>query len=205
MNIKIIFFLLLLNINTAISYAQPQKNLNGFQDIPWGSTIQTVKAKFPQVKPYDSCKGAKGNEQSMREFLSGRNTGCINYSQEKYDVDGTSFNLIFTFTLDGGLKDVVLDRYKEGAPYISTPDCQAAYSKLGDLLKSRYGVGTPIPAGTDYLGFKELGFQNYEAQVWVLGSTQINLSLSSNHKKNENLCWVNLNYTPSKQAAASKL
>jgi hypothetical protein len=205
MSMKKITLIALLCLGTSMTYAQAQKNLAGFQDIPWGSPIQTVKAKFPLLKPYDSCKGAKENEKAMKEFLSSRNTSCTNYSLEKYDVDGISFNLIFSFTLDGGLRDVVLDRYREGIPSVSTPECQSAYAKLGDLLKVKYGAGTAVPSDMDYMGFKELGFQGHEAQLWVLGSTQINLSNNWNHKKNPNLCWVNLNYTTSKQANASKL
>jgi len=199
--ITIIYFLLAIPL---VANSQTQQSLIGFQDIQWGSSVQAVKVKFPQVKPYDACKNAVGiSEKAVREAFIKRNASCVSYSIEKYSIDGVNFNLVFYFDVSNALNNVTVSKYVSGIDNVSTPECHAAYIKLNDLLRYRYGAGQE-PNG-DLYGFQALGFQSLEAQVWVLGQTQLYLSNAWGNPKVPDYCWVNLSYGPSRQSNASKL
>ena len=203
------------NILTLISFftvsmmanGQPQPSLIGFQDIPWGSSVQTVKSKFPQAKAWDGCKNASSvSEATARERFKKLDQNCVSYSVEKYTVDNSNFNLVFAFSYEGNkLKNVNISKHVESIPSVSTPACQAHYSKLNELLVNKYGVGRAPNPDDDLYGFKSLGFKNHDAQYWVLGPTQIYLSNSWGNPSLIDYCWVDLSYTPFKKLDSSKL
>ena len=204
MNKKFIAIIYLLLAIPLVANGQIQQLLIGFQDIPWGSSVQAVKVKFPQVKPYDACKNAVGiSEKSAKEGFEKLNMNCISYSIEKYSIDRFSFNLVFTFDVSNALNDVTVSKYVSGVDSVSMPECNSAFVKLNDILSYKYGAGQQ--SSVDLYGFKALGFQNLEAKVWVLGQTQLYLSNASSNPKAPDLCWVNLSYSPSRQSNASKL
>ena len=199
--ITIIYFLLAIPL---VANSQTQQSLIGFQDIQWGSSVQAVKVKFPQVKPYDACKNAVGiSEKSAKEGFAKRNMNCVSYSIEKYTIDEVNFNLVFYFDASNALNNVTVGKYVSGVDIISMPECNSAFVKLNDLLRYKYGAGQQ--SSGDIYGYMSLGFQNLEAKVWVLGPTQLYLSNASSNPKVPDLCWVNLSYGPSRQSNASKL
>lgn len=203
MNIKNIAFLAIWIVSQAIANAQSSTNLIGFQDTPWGSSVQTVRAKFPQLHPYDACKNASGiSEAEARDGFAKQDMNCVNYSVEKYAIDGMNMNLIFRFTVENKLRDVSLDKYVQGEQSKSTSTCQNTYTKLSNFLKRKYGAGEVMPSDSDKFGFKSMGFQNHNAEFWVLGQSQIYLSNSWGNSKTPDLCWVNLTYSPSSQSTA---
>lgn len=185
---------------------QTPQSLIGFQDIPWGSSVQIVRAKFPQLKAWDGCKNATSvSEAAARAEFKRLDTSCVSYSIEKYAIENNDFNLIFSFSYAGKLNSVSIQKYVEGIPPVSTPACQANYSRLNELLVNKYGAGRTPNSDDDLYGFKALGFRNHDAQYWVLGPTQIYLSNSWGNQKVVDLCWVNLSYKPFKLLDSSKL
>jgi len=199
--ITIIYFLLAIPL---VANGQTQQSLIGFQDIPWGSSVQALKVKFPQVKLYDACKNAVGiSEKSSKEGFEKLNMNCISYKIEKYSIDGINFNLVFAFDVSNALNNVTVSKYVSGVDSVSMPECNNAFVKLNGLLSYKYGPGQQ--SSGDLYGFKALGFQNLDAKVWVLGQTQLYLSNASSNPKAPDLCWVNLSYGPSRQSNASKL
>ena len=199
------FWVILLAI-PLLATGQSQQSLVGFQDIPWGSSIQVVKNKFPNIRPYDTCKSPEaGDEKSVKEALNSFDKNCVSYALEKYTVGDTDYNLIFNFSVSSKLKAVHIEKYVEGVPSDSAPKCKSSFAKLADLLVHKYGDGaTPRPED-DFHGFKSFGFKNHQARLWVLGPTKIYLANSWDHSKANDLCLVSIFYTPTSQGAASKL
>jgi hypothetical protein len=185
---------------TSIAYGQQQTNLIGFQDIPWGSSVQTVRTKFPQLKAYDACKNVSGGENAARDAFEKKDMSCVSYSVEKYAVDGMNFNLTFRFTAENKLRDVSFDKYVEGDSSKSTPICKSTFLKLENFIKRKHGGGEVMPSDSDFYGFKALGFQFHEGELWKLGQSQVYLSNSWGFSKNPDLCWVNLAYSAGTQS-----
>ena len=206
MNIKNTLTLAVLLMTSMIASSQTPQSIVGFQDIPWGSSAQAVKSKFPQLKAWNACKNNVSiSEADAIAAFKRLDKNCVTYSIEKYAIENHDFNLVFSFSYAGKLNSVSIEKYVEGIPPVSTPACQAHYSRLKELLVNKYGAGrTPNP-DDDLYGFKALGFRNHDAQYWVLGPTQIYLSNSWNNQKLVDLCWVNLSYTPFKMLDSSKL
>lgn len=185
---------------TAIGYAQTKKTLVGFQDIPWGSSVETIKTKFPQAKLHNRCRGLDGiSEETAKAELAKQNQSCISYGIEKYQFEGTTFNLSFNLNSENKLNGVSIQKTTDGAPPTSTNLCKKNYSFLNSYLQKNYGVGTAMPESMDFYGFKALGFQNHEGELWSLGHTEVYLSNSWNAKNNPNFCWVVLSYAPNRQ------
>lgn len=93
MTIKNILTLASLFTASMMANGQTQPSLIGFQDIPWGSSVQIVRSKFPQVKAWDGCKNASSvSEATAREQFKKLDQNCVSYSIEKYTVDNADFN-----------------------------------------------------------------------------------------------------------------
>lgn len=201
---KIIFFLALL---PAISYAQPQKSLAGFQDIPWGSSVSEIKKKFPQIKPRDLCQGQKTKQDgdNVRKFFSQNDGNCIIWEQDNYIIDGVNFLLQFSLNSSSKLKNVVIRKEVSisEAPNFEA-QCASAFEKIGKLLEIRYGKGF-VPQNSNNW-WASMGFLNSEVKIWALGKTQITLTNSWNNKLIDySLCMTSADYEPIKQSEASKL
>lgn len=201
---KVIFFLALL---PAISFAQPQKNLAGFQDIPWGSTVSEIKKKFPQIKPRDLCQTQKTKEDrdNVRKFFSQNDGNCIIWEQEKYLIDGIDLVVQFSLNSSSKLKNVNIRKevsISEAANFEA--QCASAFEKIGKLLEIRYGKGfTPQNSNNWYAS---IGYLNTDVKIWALGKTQITLTNSWNNKLVDySLCTMIADYEPIKQSEASKL
>ncbi len=200
---KIIFFLALL---PAISYAQPQKSLAGFQDIPWGSSVSEIKKKFPQIKPRDLCQESKKEDrENIKKFFSESDGNCIIWEQENYLIDGVNLLLQFSLNRSNKLKSVNIRKEISisQAPNFEA-QCASAFEKIGKLLEVRYGKGF-IPQNSNNW-FASIGFLNSEVKIWSLAKTQITLTNSWNNKLLDySLCIMNADYDPIKQSETSKL
>lgn len=116
-----------------------------------------------------------------------------------------NFHLKFDFSLALQLKDVTITRANRDGSTVSYPECHIAFTKLGDLLNSKYGSGYSIPSDSDPKGYKSLGFPNHEAKFWALGQTEIYMAKSWGHNRIPDYCWLILSYSPGKNSSASKL
>ncbi len=201
---KIIFFLALL---PAISHSQPQKNLTGFQDIPWGSTVSEIKKKFPQIKPRDICQTQKNkvDRDNVKRFYAQNDGNCIIWEQENYIIDGTDFLLQFSLNSSNKLKNVNIRKELSiaEAPNFEV-QCTQAFEKIGKLLELKYGKGiTPQNSNSWYAS---IGYLNTDVKIWSLGKTQITLTNSWNNKfLDYNFCTMNADYLPVQQPETSKL
>jgi hypothetical protein len=202
------FLLTSLILIPAIAYSQAKQSLSGFQDIPWGASVEAVRNKFPQIKSYDGCRSDnKDQAEGIRNFFKKNDISCISYNFDKYIVNGISFYVIFSFTLENKLKSVVISKNIEGNTARVAPECQSIFTKMNNLLEIKYGGGTVPKGDADLFGYKALGFQSHDARYWVVGQTQIHLSNSWDHKQQPifDYCQVNIDYIPSQLAAANKL
>jgi len=201
---KIIFILALV---PAVSFSQPQKNLTGFQDIPWGSTVSEIKKKFPQIKPRDLCKSEKTKEDrdNVSKFFSQNDGNCVIWEQDNYIIDGVDFLLQFSLNSSSKLKNVGIRKEVSisEAPNFEA-QCASAFEKIGKLLEVRYGKGF-VPQNSNNW-WASMGFLNSEVKIWSLAKTQITLTNSWNNKLIDySLCIMSADYEPIKQSEASKL
>jgi hypothetical protein len=196
---RIILMVFLMAVS-AIGYTQTKKTLVGFQDIPWGSSVDIIKSKFPQAKLHNSCKGLDGiSEETAKTELAKQNQSCISYGIEKYQFEGAAFNLIFKLNSENKLNGVSIQKFTDGAPPASTNICKKNYFLLNSYLQKNHGVGTVLPESMDFYGYKALGFQNHEGELWSLGQTEAYLSNSWNAKNKPDFCWVVLSFAPNRQ------
>ena len=185
---------------SAIGFSQPKKTLIGFQDIPWGTSVEVIKTKFPQAKLHNRCKGLSGvSEELARAELAKQNQSCISYAVEKYQLEGTTFGLTFSFNPENKLSRVSIQKTIEGSAPASTNFCKKTYSHLNNYMQKNYGVGNTLSEDMDFYGFKALGFENHEGELWSLGHTEVYLSNSWNAKNNPDFCWVVLSFAPNRQ------
>ena len=90
----------ILSFSLFSSVSAEQKQLHGFQNIPWESSMGFVKSKFPQVKEIDWCKifalGTNDLKKRQLEFKN-KDSSCISLEQDNYPVAGFQFSLRFSF------------------------------------------------------------------------------------------------------------
>ena len=125
------------------AYAKPLV----FNGVGGSSTIDTVKAKFPQaVEERFPCK----EKETAIKFGNGF-TLCEYLSIDSHKVAGYDFSLSFFFAADGGLKTVALRWPKIDAPLKEPIERQVkdAYWNMVNLYIGKYGkpsADTPCAA-----------------------------------------------------------
>jgi len=201
---KILPILLLLLTPLAAS-AQAQKPLIGFQGLPWGSSMATVKAKFPQAKELDYCKafdGVKGSNKtdgkSMRQRFQEEDSNCVHLYVGNYSVStGVNYDLAFYFTQAGRLEQVYLSKYfrqEDNAGYLS--DCTSMFDRTNSLLTINYGYGVD-PKNANEM---KSSYRNISAKLWVPMPTEIILKrqwgfILSMDENKPDLCQVDVLYS----------
>lgn len=203
MNIKIILILAGLLLAPALANAQTQKSLIGFQGIPWGSSMASVKAKFPQVKEIDYCKvfdkiAPNSGEKTIRQRFKEEDSNCVHLLFEDYIVaPDVNFNLAFYFTRAGALEQVFLSRYfkQEGnSGYLS--DCIALFDRTNSLLNINYGLGVN-PSNSSEI---KRSYDSVVTKIWLPLPTEILLNRNWDIKLSKgnnmpDLCEVNVMYS----------
>ncbi len=192
---------------STLTFAQTNKNLAGFQDIPWGSSVNEIKKKFPSIKSRDICRGLSKKEdvENAITFFKQTNGNCIIWEVENYRIDGLEFLVQFSLDSSARLKEVTIRKELTAAENPNFfNECSNAFDRMGSLLEIRYGKSfTPKNAISWY---EAMGYQQSEVKIWGLGATVITLSNSwANKFLNNSICMMLVNYTPSKLAEASKL
>jgi hypothetical protein len=183
------------------AHAQLTKSLVGFQGIPWGSSMATVKAKFPQVKEIDFCKPfdkLQDGGKSMRQRFNEEDSNCVHLLIENYNVStGVNYDLAFYFTRAGRLQQVLLSKYfrqDDNPGYLS--ECTAMFDRTNTLLTVNYGPG-PEPSNINEL---KNNYSNIAARIWVPMPTEIALHRQWGHNfladaKKPDICQVSVMYS----------
>ena len=203
-------------INPIISSGQTQKTLIGFQGIPWGSSIQTIKTKFQNAKEEDFCKSRSDtdkNYQSLKKSLNEKNLSCISLKQYPYEIDGIKFTVAFSMDSTNRLKSVELTFGKaqdDNKNYIF--ECTSVFNRVSHLLEARYGtsivVGNIDEFGKDYLNYSAKSWLPFPTQVWIAklsGDRFLKSLATSLNKPESDACKVIINYSRSIPDEASKL
>ena len=188
-------------VSPLIARAEVQKNLMGFQNLPWGTKFAAVKAKFPELKIDDVCRG----EAEIREIAKKTNTGCLQLFQNSYSVSGIDFRLSYNFDHSDRLIEVSLGYIANEGMYGKknvVKQCQDDFENLKTLLEVRYGtsygVNNPQP---------RTSFKTSDHLAWLPLPTQIVLSKSFGFfdKADDTRCGVEVRYAPRRSAEADKL
>ena len=198
------------------SHAQIQKSLIGFQGTPWGSSIATVKAKFPSAKEFDTCKmfsSTKNNYEALKSEAKSSNSSCQYLKIEDYVIEGLKFSAAFNFDTQNKLTFVTLTYLRqqiESENYAS--ECTAAYNRISVLLESRYGdysnVNNLDDFGKDYERYSIKAWAPLPSEVWVAnlsGDKFINKMATELNKPVLDVCKVKINYSRKVPSEAYKL
>ena len=184
----------------ASAYAQHQKTLIGFQNIPWGSAIEIVKSKLPNSKINDDC----GATKEFRELYKKNDVNCRSVSIENYNINGIDLSLKASFNHAGRLDRVVISKAYETDDFMKK--CDESYKQLKLLLETRYG-DSDIP---NVIGDGIFPYKKYEIRVWLPLPTEIWIAKAYDidefyKKKGKESCQVKIQYTKRQSEAASKL
>lgn len=188
------------------AWAQIQKSLVGFQDIPWGTKMNQVKAKLTNTKIIDICYGSS----SLKKEAIQANRGCNELTQD-YIVDGVVFINNFAFDSSDRLKRVELFRRETNYqnPSYSDDTCHKLFKRLEYLLDSRYGTSLDV-SNTEPMTF----WGRSEYRAWLPLPTEIFIakSFDKKHPVNNTLkdtnttsCEVQITYNPRVSTEAKKL
>ena len=183
------------------SVAQVQKTLAGFQNLPWGTKLTVVKAKYPELKVDDLCR----NDQEIQELAKRTNASCKSLSLNNYRVSGIEFMLSYNFDHSERLNEVVLSYVKNdnasGDKKVAKI-CREDFEIVKSLLEGRYGtsysVSNPQVVST---------FNTSDHLVWLPLPTEILLSQSYGFfdKADETRCGLRIRYVPRRSLEAEKL
>jgi hypothetical protein len=218
-NMKIFFiniFSIFALMISGLSMAQTQKSLVGFQGVPWGSSISTVRERFPNSKQRDVCKdlaNSTNSYDSAKKNLTEDNSSCQILNVDSYMIDGIKFHLKFGFDAQNKLSFAVLDFRREQAlsdKYIS--ECISVYDRISRLLDTRYG--NPI-SNLDTQNFAK-DFDRYSVKAWLPLPSEVwvaNLSgdkflkrlAEISNKSESDACVVKVHYTKRVSNEALKL
>lgn len=206
----------LILLTPLLSSAQVQKSLIGFQGLPWGSSISTVKAKFPNAKEQDFCKlmsGTANNYQSLKSRMRENNSSCINLYIADYSIEGLKFYAEFTFDPQNRLTYVTLafkKRQSETQDYIA--ECTSAFSKMARLLEARYGEDSFIKNADEfskaYSTYAVKGWSPLPSEVWIAnlsGDKFLKSMALELNKPESDVCKVQINYSKKVSDEAFKL
>ena len=216
MNKIIALSIWLLTFISITANAQTQKSLVGFQGVPWGSGISTVKAKFPNAKEEDFCKlmsGTTNNYQSLKSKMREDNASCINLYIEDYSIEGLKFYAQFTFDPQNRLTYVTLafkKRQSETQDYIA--ECTSAFNKIARLLEARYGEDSFVKNADEfsksYSNYAVKAWSPLPSEVWIAnlsGDKFLKRMAIELNKPESDVCKVQINYSKKVSHEASKL
>jgi hypothetical protein len=181
------------------SHADIKKSLTGFQDIPWGTKLSTIKNKFPKLAIEDLCK----DWPDGRKLAQKENSSCRRLIDENYTIETTKLNLTFKFDFEEKLKSVQLE-YKpdkvESSPKVERL-CGEVFDRLHYIISSKYGesggVSNPSPV---------FPYNNSEYKAWTLAPSVIWIAKSyGTELTSYSKCSVQINYLPQLPADANKL
>lgn len=161
MKLLILFpFLITFSLST---FAQTQKNLTGFQNIPWGSNIEFVKNKLPNSTVIDGC----GDIKEFKEIHKKNDLNCRSVVIEKYQINNIDLMLKASFNSAGRLERIVINKIYSSNDFMS--QCDTSYQQLMLLLETRYGTSeTPSVIGNGIFPYKK-----YDIKVWLPLPTEI--------------------------------
>lgn len=200
------------------AFSQTQTSLVGFQNIPWGSSIDVIRTKFPEVKVKDLCKSVSSNEVEYQDFkksLNSENASCTYLTIDKYGIEGIDYRVEFSLNKQSRLEYVSLifqRRQLDGENYIN--ECNAAFEKTSRLLGLRYGEGF-IPANVsdfakEFSTYTALGWVSLPTEIWIANLSGHRFSkelanISSDKTAKRDYCMVKVKYTKRVPNGASKL
>lgn len=181
------------------SHAEIKRPLIGFQNIPWGTNLSTIKNKFPNLTTADLCK----DWPAGRRLAQKDNFSCRRLIDENYTIETTKLNLSYKFDFEERLTSVQLE-YKpdkvESSPKVERL-CGEVFDRLHYILSSKYGesgiISNPTPI---------FPYNNSEYKAWTLAPSVIWIAKSyGTELTSYSKCSVQINYLPQLPADANKL
>ena len=184
----------------ASAFAQTQKTLIGFQNIPWGSGIEVVKTKLINSKIHDDCEAV----EEFKELYKKNDVNCRSISVESYNINGIELFLKASFNHAGRLNRVIISKTYETDDFMKK--CNQSYQQLKLLLETRYG-DSDIP---NVIGDGIFPYKKYEIRVWIPLPTEIWIAKAYDidefyKRKGKESCQVKIQYSKRQPEAASKL
>lgn len=197
MKYSLVFFLLI----SSTSYGQVLKNLVGFQNIPWGSSIDVVKSKVQDSRVVDECKDF---DDEFKASLRKRNVNCRVVIVDKYVINNIELNLKASFNNQAKLERVTLSKTFSTNDFMK--DCGEAFKELNFLLELRYGA-SEIP---NLVGEGIFPYNKFDVRAWLPLPTEIWIAKAYDidnfyKKRGMDSCQVKINYSKRQSDASSKL
>jgi hypothetical protein len=195
-NILIITFILF----STKAHAQIQKSLIGYQNIPWGTKLSSIKNKNPKLLIVDLCLNwPQGRELAKKEDFS-----CRRLVDKNFSILSVKMELEFKFDYQERLNLVTLE-YTPNALGFELNEiekhCTETFDKLHHLIVTKYGDSLEVSNESPIFPFKKSEFKAWlplPTEIWLAKSfgSQVNI-LSS--------CSVKINYRPRQHFDANKI
>jgi len=195
---------------------------SGFQGLPWGATVASIKSKFPAAQQdspdtelYPICKDANGDTYLCtigQQLCLSMGRACHpSLRIKRYFVGNYASELTFDLSRDKNLRGVSLDFSGELVGK-TTAYGKELFEFLKDSLQRKYGE--PEVSEPYQLSFKRIGsaYGAYAFYQWKRDGTLININFSARFDPNTGryvdiggLPKIDVTYSPVINEAASKL
>lgn len=201
-NIRIFFniFVLVFIVFCTNAKAQIQKSLIGYQNIPWGTKLNSIKDKYPKLSTVNLCSNwPKGPELAKRDNFS-----CRRLVDENFFLLSMKMEILYLFDFQERLTSVSLE-YKPNALGFEINEienfCSKGFDKLHHLISTKYGDSLDVSNENPIFPYERSEFK-----AWLPLPTEIWLAKSFGSQSGINSsCAVKINYSPRQHVDVNKI
>lgn len=192
-------FIIAFIVFNAKANAQIQKSLIGYQNIPWGTKLSSIKKDNSKLSIVDICSDwPKARERAKKNDFS-----CRKLVDKDFSILSIKMELEFKFNFEEKLNLVTLE-YKPKALAFEVNKiekyCAEAFDKLHHLIDTKYGDSLDVSNETPIFPYKKSEFK-----AWLPLPTEIWLAKSFGSIVTQPSCSVRINYTPRQHFDANKI
>lgn len=193
-------FIIAFIVFNAKANAQIQKSLIGYQNIPWGTKLSSIKKNNSKLSIVDLCSDwPKGRELAKKDDFS-----CRRLVDKDVSILSIKMELEFKFDFEEKLNLVTLE-YTPNALGFEVNEiekyCTEAFDKLHHLIVTKYGDSLDVSNETPIFPYKKSEFKAWlplPTEIWLAKSFGSEVNILSS-------CSVRINYTPRQHFDANKI
>jgi hypothetical protein len=194
-----IFIIVIILFNTK-AQAQIQKSLIGYQNIPWGTKLSSIKNKNPKLLIADLCLNwPQGRELAKKEDFS-----CRRLVDKNFSILSVKMELEFKFDYQEKLNLVTLEYIPNALGFELNEiekHCTETFDKLHHLIVTKYGDSLEVSNETPIFPYKKSEFKAWlplPTEIWLAKSFGSEVNILSS-------CSVKINYRPRQHFDANKI
>lgn len=125
------------------THAQAEQDLDGFQGLKWGETIESIQSKFPLAYMETSLCNMLP-DQHIQLMAERDDINCAYLSMDKYKVGEYDFKVEFGLTSDKKLKLVSLHLIDNKSFNHNDKILSDIFLALNEYLAIKYGMSTDV-------------------------------------------------------------